>query len=292
MRLGSIEAGGTKFVCAVGDDQHNIIDQTTFPTTTPEATLQQTIAWFQEHPVDALGIGTFGPIEIRPTHPQYGYITNTPKPGWQNTDFVGPLRAALNCPISWTTDVNSSAYGEYIMRRRADPELSSLVYYTIGTGVGAGIVNDGEFVGAAGHPEAGHTFVKRHPDDQSFAGICPVHGDCLEGVVSGPTFDARLHQSGATVPHNHPVWTIMSDYVAQAAIQATLLLRPHRIVFGGGVMNPDFLAQIRTAFTHQLNGYVDVGSIDEYLSMPVVAGNGSATVGNFALAAKQLTTGK
>lgn len=290
MLLGSIEAGGTKFVCAVGDEDYRIQAKTVFPTTSPEETLGKAIAFFKNYPeMSALGIATFGPIEIRRNDPKYGYVTQTPKPNWSDTDFVGTMKAALNVPISWTTDVNGSAYGEYTASTLFNEKLDTIVYYTVGTGVGAGIVIDGAFLGTTGHPEMGHVRVNRHPDDLDFAGICPYHGDCLEGLVAGPTFEARMGKNGKEVPADDHVWDIMAYYLAQAAIQATLTVRPNKIVFGGGVMSENFLAKVRTQFAELLNDYIEVKDLNEYLTLPVVKENGSATMGNFALALKEFS---
>lgn len=288
MRFGSIEAGGTKFVCAVGDEHLNVIDVAYFPTTTPKETLDACIRYFDINSVDALSIASFGPIELRADNPYYGYITTTPKAGWRYTNFVGAMRQRLGVPIYWTTDVNASAYGEYLEATRMDSRVHALTYYTIGTGVGAGTVIDNHFLGTIGHAEMGHVFVKRHPDDLLFHGVCVFHGDCLEGLVSGPSFDARLGESGKDVPLIHPVWDIMAYYVAQAAIQTTLTLRPNKIVFGGGVSSEGFLKKVRTHFEVLLNDYVAVPDLNQYITMPVVKGNGSATVGNFALSARLL----
>lgn len=288
MLLGSIEAGGTKFVCAVGDGDYRIKNQTVIPTTTPAETLTATINYFKQFKLDAIGIASFGPIEIRRHADDYGFITKTPKPGWSQTDFVGPIRQALDCPVAWTTDVNGSAYGEYVMAGLTNDQLDSLVYYTIGTGVGAGAVINGQFLGAVGHPEMGHVLVKRHPDDLAFKGICPFHGDCLEGLVAGPTFEARTGRPGSEVPLTDPVWDIMSYYVAQAALQTTLTIRPDKIVFGGGVVSEGFLQKVRRDFKTLLNGYVTVPALADYLTMPLMANNGSATLGDFALAAQEL----
>lgn len=291
MLLGSIEAGGTKFVCAVGNINYQIQDSVHIPTTTPEETIQKCIEYFYQFKDDlsAIAIASFGPIEIRRSSPKYGYITNTPKPGWQDTDFVGPFKKHFNVPIALTTDVNGSAYGEYVLSTLFNKRINSLVYYTIGTGVGAGCVINGHFVGELGHPEMGHIHVKRHPDDMDFKGICPFHGDCLEGLVSGPTFDARLGKKGKDVPLTDHVWDIMAYYVAQAALNATLMFRPGQIVFGGGVVSEAFLKKVRREFKKLLNGYVDVGNVDEYITMPLAQNNGSATIGDFALALKAAT---
>ena len=288
MLLGSIEAGGTKFVCAIGNENYQIKDQITFPTTTPAETLQKTVDYFKQFAVDAIGIASFGPIEVRKTAPNYGYITDTPKKGWANTDFVGRLTKTIKVPVFFTTDVNGSAYGEYVMAQLANEDVDSLVYYTIGTGVGGGAIINGKLVGSLGHPEMGHVKVKRHPDDMNFAGVCPFHQDCLEGLVSGPTFEARLNKPGKEVPLSNPVWDIMSYYVAQAALQVTLILRPDKIVFGGGVTSEQFLEKVRRDFKVLLNDYVHVPSLEKYIIMPEIINNGSATVGDFALAKRLL----
>lgn len=288
MLLGSIEAGGTKFVCAIGNENYQIKDQITFPTTTPAETLQKTVDYFKQFAVDAIGIASFGPIEVRKTAPNYGYITDTPKKGWANTDFVGRLTKTIKVPVFFTTDVNGSAYGEYVMAQLANEDVDSLVYYTIGTGVGGGAIINGKLVGSLGHPEMGHVKVKRHPDDMNFVGVCPFHQDCLEGLVSGPTFEARLNKPGKEVPLSNPVWDIMSYYVAQAALQATLILRPDKIVFGGGVTSEQFLEKVRRDFKVLLNDYVHVPSLEQYITMPEIINNGSATVGDFALAKRLL----
>lgn len=291
MLLGSIEAGGTKFVCAVGNINYQIQDSVHIPTTTPEETLKKCIEFFDQYKeeLSAIAIASFGPLEIRRSSPRYGYITNTPKPGWKDTDFVGPFKKHFNVPIAWTTDVNGSAYGEYVLSTLFNKRIKSLVYYTIGTGVGAGAVMDGHFVGEMGHPEMGHIRVKRHPDDLDFEGICPFHHDCLEGLVSGPTFDARLGKKGKDVPLTDPVWDIMAYYVAQAAMDATLMFRPGQLVFGGGVVSEEFLKKVRHEFKKLMNDYVEVGDLDEYITMPLAQNNGSATIGDFALALKAAT---
>ncbi len=289
MLLGSIEAGGTKFVCAVGNEDYRIIDSTKFPTTTPEETLQKCIDYFKQFKdLRAISIASFGPIEIRRNSPKYGHVTNTPKPGWADTDFVGTMKKAFDLPIAWTTDVNGSAYGEYVLSTLFNQRLNSLVYFTIGTGVGGGAVIGGKLVGDLGHPEMGHIRLKRYPDDLNFKGICPFHGDCLEGLVSGPTFEARTGKKGQDVPLEDPVWDIMAYYAAQAALDTTLMMRPNKIVFGGGVVSERFLKMVRAHFKKLMNDYVSVGNLDEYLVMPLAKDNGSATVGNFALALKEL----
>lgn len=282
---GSVEAGGTKFVLAIGDEQFNIIKSIQIPTTTPEETITSVIEFFKDNPVSALSIGSFGPIDINPESPTYGYITTTPKAGWANVDLLGELKLALQIPMEFTTDVNSSAYGEMVVTGG-----NSLVYYTIGTGIGGGAVQDGKFIGGVSHAEMGHQYVKKHPKDLDFAGVCPFHGDCLEGVAAGPSLEARTGIRGENIPLDSEVWEIQAFYIAQIAVNTTLALAPEKIVFGGGVMAQEhMISRVREQFEKQLAGYVKIPSaLTEYLVTPSVADNGSATIGNFALAAKLL----
>lgn len=282
---GSIEAGGTKFVCAVGDEEYTVVDKTQFPTTTPEETIAQTIAYFKSFEADLAGIaiGSFGPIDIDPSSETYGYITTTPKPGWANVDLLGQLSTAFEIPFDVTTDVNSSAYGEALAR----PGVESLVYYTIGTGIGAGAIQKGEFVGGLGHTEAGHTYVMAHPEDveHGFLGVCPFHKGCLEGMASGPSLEARTGTRGELIEQDASVWDVQAFYIAQAALQATMLYRPQVIVFGGGVMAQDHMVmRVHEKFKTLLNDYLPVPDLPDYIVTPAVADNGSATLGNFALA--------
>lgn len=282
---GSIEAGGTKFVCAVGDEEYTVVDKTQFPTTTPEETIAQTIAYFKAFEADLAGIaiGSFGPIDIDPSSETYGYITTTPKPGWANVDLLGRLSTAFEIPFDVTTDVNSSAYGEALAR----PGVESLVYYTIGTGIGAGAIQKGEFVGGLGHTEAGHTYVMAHPEDveHGFLGVCPFHKGCLEGMASGLSLEARTGTRGELIEQDASVWDVQAFYIAQAALQATMLYRPQVIVFGGGVMAQDHMVmRVHEKFKTLLNDYLPVPDLPDYIVTPAVADNGSATLGNFALA--------
>lgn len=288
MILGSIEAGGTKFVCGIGNEDFQILDQKVIPTTTPKETLQAVSEYFKQFEIEALSIASFGPVELRKHAEKYGFITNTPKAHWKNTDIVGYLQKQLQVPIAFTTDVNGSAYGEYVLAKEQQKEVSSLVYYTVGTGIGAGAVLNGQFLGGIGHPEMGHTFVKRHTHDEGFSGICPFHQDCLEGLVAGPTFEARLNKKGETVAKEDPVWDILAYYLAQAAIQTTLNIRPEKIVFGGSVVQEHLLEKIREQFATLMQDYVEVPPLKDYLTRPLADNNGSATIGNFALAKQEL----
>lgn len=282
---GSLEAGGTKFVCAIGDENFQVVEKTQFPTTTPHETIELTVEFFKRYEDDLQGIaiGSFGPIDIDQNSDTYGFITTTPKEHWSNVDLVGLISKEFKVPFYFTTDVNSSAYGEAMVRKGVD----SLVYYTIGTGIGAGAIQRGEFVGGVGHTEAGHVYVPRHPRDYAneFQGTCPFHNGCLEGLAAGPSLEARTGIRGELIEQNSEVWDIQAYYIAQAAVQATVLYRPQVIVFGGGVMAQDhMLRRVREKFTVLLNGYLPVPDVSEYIVTPAVAENGSATLGNFALA--------
>ncbi|MEY8462669.1 fructokinase ScrK [Streptococcus merionis] len=279
---GSLEAGGTKFICAVGNEDFEIVEKVQFPTATPTEAIAQTIAFFKQFDnLAALAIGTFGPADIDPDSETYGYITSTPKPHWSDTDLVGPIKEALNIPIYFTTDVNSSAYGEVLARQG----VKSLVYYTIGTGIGAGAIQNGQFIGGISHAEAGHVYVAKHESDADFDGVCPFHGACLEGMAAGPSLEARTGIRGEDIELDSPVWDIQAYYIAQAAVAATLNFRPEVIVFGGGVMAQEhMLNRVREAFSKLMNNYVPVPDLVDYIVTPAIAENGSATYGNFALA--------
>lgn len=282
---GSLEAGGTKFVCAVGNTDFDIVDKVQFPTTTPEETITKTIAYFKSFGDDlaAIAIGSFGPIDMDKSSATYGYITTTPKPYWANCDIVGPISKELGLPIYFTTDVNSSAFGEKLLR----PGVDSLVYYTIGTGIGAGAIQQDQFIGGLGHTEAGHTYVMPHSSDvdSGFLGVCPFHKGCLEGMAAGPSLEARSGTRGELIPIDSDIWDVQAYYIAQAALQATMLYRPEVIVFGGGVMAQEHMVKrVHEKFTDLLNGYLSVPDLNHYIVTPAVADNASATIGNFALA--------
>ncbi|WP_460058114.1 fructokinase ScrK [Pseudolactococcus yaeyamensis] len=280
MLLGSIEAGGTKFVCSIGNEQFDIKNSVSFPTTTPKKSLQQAIDYFKQYDVAAIGIGSFGPIDINRESKTYGHVTTTPKPYWSKTDVVGFLKSQLDVPIYFTTDVNSSVYGEMVAQG-----IQNLVYFTIGTGIGAGAIQKGQFIGGISHAEMGHQFVKRHPQDLDFKGICPFHGDCLEGLAAGPSLEARTGKRGENISSDSEIWDIQAYYIAQAAISATLTLAPEKIIFGGGVMSHEhMIIRVRKFFKTLLNDYVVTPPLEVYLQNTSIVNNGSATLGNFALA--------
>ncbi|WP_321386715.1 fructokinase ScrK [uncultured Enterococcus sp.] len=286
--LGSIEAGGTKFVCAVGDLNFKVQAQTSFPTGNPEETMAKVIDFFSAYDISAIGIGSFGPVDIDPNSENYGKILATPKLEWRGYDILSALKQRFKLPIFLTTDVNASAFGEYAMGAAATAD--SCVYFTVGTGIGGGVIQNGEFIGGLTHLEMGHTFVKRHPDDTDFEGVCPYHGaDCIEGAASGPSLQARTGLRGEAVTEEHDVWAIEAYYIAQLAFNTRLNFAPEKIIFGGGVMQQEHLMnRVRSIVEELNNGYVDMPSLEEYIVNPLIPENGSATVGNFALALKAL----
>ena len=284
MRIGAIEAGGTKIVCGIGNENGEIEERISFPTERPERTLDQVIAYFQDKGVEAIGIGTFGPINIDPASELYGYVTTTPKPGWSGYPFLGTLKKVFDVPFGWDTDVNAAAYGEAVWG--AAKGLDSCVYYTIGTGIGVGVYAEGKLVHGLVHPEGGHILTRRHPEDE-FEGTCPYHGDCLEGMAAGPALEQRWNIKGSELPLEHPAWAMEAYYIGQAVTGAILMLSPKKIILGGGVMQQkQLLPMIRTEVQNNLKGYVSseaiITNIGEYIVSPGL-GNNAGLCGALAL---------
>ena len=287
--FGGIEAGGTKFVCAVGTSPDEIGNQITFPTTTPEETIGKAIEFLlaqqRKTPLSAVGIGSFGPVDPDPSSEQYGQITTTPKPGWAQTDLVGPIKEALGVPIGFDTDVNAAALGEY--RWGAAAGLNLFIYLTIGTGIGGGYLVNGQPIHGAMHPEMGHIQLSHELERDPFPGSCPYHGDCLEGLANGPAIEARWGKQGALLPPNHPAWELEAEYLAQALVNYILTLMPERIVLGGGVMHQrQLFPQIRKLVQEKLNGYLAIPEvsrgIEEYI-VPPGLGDRAGVLGAIAL---------
>ncbi len=243
--LGGIEAGGTKFVLAVGHAPDRIVARHTLPTTSPEETLAAAEQWLAAHgPLGALGIACFGPVTLDRASPQWGFIADTPKPGWAHTDVAGRLGRALACPVGFDTDVNGAALAEASLG--AGHGCSSLAYATIGTGIGVGLVIDGRTVHGAGHPEMGHIYPRREADDHDFAGGCPFHGDCLEGLASGSAIARRWGSSLSELPPGHCAHTYVAGYLAQLCHTAFAAVAVETLVLGGGVMQtPGLLDAVR-----------------------------------------------
>ena len=285
--FGAIEAGGTKFVCAIGTEQGNILEKVIIPTSTPDKTLAQVIAFFKDKPIQALGVGSFGPIDPNLDSPTYGYITKTPKPNWSDYNLIGVLKQHFDLPIGFDTDVNGAALGE--LNWGAAKGLSSSLYITVGTGIGAGAVIEGNRVHGLLHPEMGHISVRRHPDD-NYQGTCPFHGDCLEGLAAGPAIEKRWGELANTLPVEHQAWEMEAYYLAQALVNYILILSPEKIIMGGGVMKQAHLFPlIRQKVKEMLNGYVSKAEIlthiDHYI-VPPLLGDNAGICGGIALAIK------
>lgn len=284
---GAIEAGGTKFVCAIGTGPDDVRALTRFPTTSPAETLDRAVAFFKEQPEapTALGIGSFGPVDPTPASPTFGQILSTPKPGWSNTDVRSYLHDVLGVPIAFDTDVNAAAMGEY--RWGAGQNVESLLYLTVGTGIGGGLVVGGNPLHGLLHPEMGHVFVPRAEGD-NFDGTCPFHGDCLEGMASGPALHARWDTPAENMPPDHPAWTLETHYLAYALINFILTCSPQCLVLGGGVMHQAHLfPMIRERVQTILQGYVRhaavLDNIDAYI-VPPILGDRAGVLGAMALA--------
>ncbi len=292
--FGGIEGGGTKFVCAIGNTQGKILNQTRFPTTSPEATLQQAVDFFQQQtPVygklKALGIACFGPLDPNPNSASYGYILPTPKPGWSNTNVVGKFEAALDLPIAFDTDVNGAALGEW--HWGAAQGLDNFIYFTIGTGIGGGTMVEGHLLHGLLHPEMGHIPLPHNRIADPFPGICPFHGDCFEGLASGTAMNQRWGQPAETLPPDHPAWELEAEYIALALQGFICTLSPQRIIIGGGVtQQPHLMAMIRNNTLARLNGYVQsevvTGQINTYIVTPELASN-AGICGAIALAKRK-----
>lgn len=285
-QFGAVEAGGTKFVLAVGHDHDAILAKTQIPTTTPARTLQHAIEWFRQHDaIASLGISCFGPVDLDPASPQWGYITETPKPGWSHSNVAACLGDALGCPVGFDTDVNGAAIGEYLHGAAKGCDVA--IYVTVGTGIGGGAVIGGQTVKGMRHPEMGHVMLQRHPEDRKFDGVCPVHGDCLEGLASGPAIKARWGASLSDLPADHVAHAIIADYLAQLCQTLIALYSPQRIILGGGVLQTSgLLDNIRSRAGVRAGSYfgVDAGAI----IMPPGLGTGSGIAGAFELAKRAL----
>lgn len=279
--LGSIEAGGTKFVLVVADLDFNEVNRSIVATTTPKETLRKCVAFFKKNPISALSVGSFGPIVLNTSSANYGRILNTPKKNWQNTDIVGILKKSLNIPIYFTTDVNASAYGEYVVGQGKN--IQSLVYFTIGTGIGGGAIQNGYFIGGTSHLEMGHSVVRLHPDD-SYKGSCPFHQNgCFEGVASGLAIQGRTGKRGEELPRNDQVFKFISYYAAQLAFNAYVSLAPEKIIFGGSVLTEHEMTMIQHYFSMMNNNYIST-PLNKLICLSNVPNNGSATLGNLSLA--------
>jgi fructokinase len=286
--LGGIEAGGTKFVCGIGTGPEDLRTEQ-FPTSTPEVTLAQVIAFFRDNggkALDAVGIGSFGPVDLDLTSPSYGHITTTPKVGWPNFDLAGTVARELSVPVGFDTDVNAALLGE--SRWGALQGLSDAIYLTIGTGIGGGAMVHGQVIHGLVHPEMGHLLLPHDLIADPFPGICPYHGDCLEGLACGPAMQKRWGAPAGTLPPDHPAWPLEAHYLALALVNLTVTLSPQRIILGGGVMQqPQIFEHLRAEFGRLLNRYVQHPEILEHLDdfiQPPGLGSRAGILGSLVLA--------
>jgi fructokinase len=289
---GGVEAGGTRFVCAVGSSPDSLEAETAFATTMPQETIDRAIAFFQQYrgkePLAAVGVGSFGPVDLNPTSPKFGYITATPKQGWANTEFLGRVSRALGVPVGFDTDVNAAALGEATWG--AAKGLETFVYLTVGTGIGGGGMADGQLLHGLSHPEMGHLRVPHDLAKDPYPGACPFHGDCLEGLAAGPALLGRWGRRAEELPPDHAAWRLEAHYLALGLANLICTLSPQRIILGGGVMRQTGLFQmVRQNVQQLLNGYlrlpVILEQIDQYI-VPAALGSRAGVLGAIALAQK------
>jgi fructokinase len=291
MLFGGIELGGTKCLCVVGSGPGDLRAEQRVATTTPDETLGAIIGFFRaaqdaHGALDAIGIGSFGPLELDRRSARYGHITTTPKPSWAEVDVAGPIRRAFGVPVGFDTDVNAAALGEW--RHGAARGLSTVLYLTVGTGIGGGALVHGRPLHGLVHPEMGHVRVPHDEVSDPFQGVCPYHGDCLEGLASGTALAARWGQPAETLPVDHPAWALEARYLALALQGFVCTLSPERIVMGGGVMAQEHLLPlVRQELAAALNGYVQTASLlhgmDHYVVAPLL-GDRAGAVGALGLA--------
>jgi fructokinase len=282
-QYGLIEAGGTKVLLGIADATGNISARHRIDTTSPELVIGAAIGWFQDHlpQPTAIGIASFGPLDLSPGSPTWGHVTRTTKPGWSGADVAGPFLRAFACPVGIETDVNGAALAE--ARWGAGVGHGSLLYLTIGTGVGGGYISERRLLHGLSHPEMGHIRVPRHRDDAQFAGVCPFHGDCLEGLASGPAVIARWGNSLSDLGEAHPGAAMIAWYLGQAVCTFQAVMDPARIVLGGGVMaTPGLLGKVRAEAAAAGGGYF-VGDSTEVVVAPGL-GADSGLLGALAVA--------
>ncbi|MCR4834134.1 MAG: ROK family protein [Butyrivibrio sp.] len=285
MILGAIEAGGTKMVCAIGDENGKIIDRVSIPTKTPEETMPEIIAYFKDKDVAAIGLACFGPIDLHKDSPTYGYITSTPKTAWLNYDIVGCLKKAFNnIPIGFDTDVNGSLLGEATWG--CAKGMTDVIYITIGTGIGGGVMSGGKLLHGMLHPELGHILMRRYPED-SYVGKCPFHKDCFEGLAAGPAIEERWGSKAFDLADRDEVWELESKYIAQAIINYMMTLSPQKIILGGGVMHQEQLFPLIRQKVLEMNaGYIqtkELENIEEYI-VPASLNDNQGIMGAIKLA--------
>lgn len=280
MRFGTLEAGGTKMVLSVGNEDNELLEQVSMPTEAPEKTIPAMIEWFRGKEIVSLGIGTFGPVDLREDSPTYGWITKTPKPGWSDKPLLPPMRDELGIPALIDTDVNAAALAEW--KLGAAKGLGGCMYVTIGTGVGAGLVIEGNLVHGLVHPELGHMLLRPEPNDPTPVGFCPYHQGCIEGLACGVAMEKRWGVKAYTLPPDHEAWDLEASYLAQMCVIAICAFSPQKIILGGGVMQQKHLFPlIRRKTQALLNGYVQakeiLEDIDNYIVEPGLGTRSGAT---------------
>lgn len=295
--VGGLEMGGTKMVCGVSLDGTTIARETSYPTGADAAAALASAAQFfsdvqrEYGPLTGLGVAAFGPCNPDPHSPGYGRITTTPKPGWRDVDVLGTLRDRLgDVPMAFDTDVNAAALGEF--RHGAGRGLDCLVYLTVGTGIGGGAVLGGRLVHGLTHPEIGHMPIRR-PPTEDFPGVCPYHGDCLEGVASGPALTARWGRPGRDLPADHPAWDLQAQYLGLALATLVLVVSPQRIILGGGVgLVPHLLPRVRRRLLGALAGYIQhpllSDGAEQFVVHPLL-GHRAGLIGAFSLSNLEVT---
>lgn len=286
IHYGALEAGGTKMVLSWLDENGRMLERQSVPTRTPDETMPAMIDFFRAHPVDALGVACFGPIDLNPASRTFGYITATPKLAWRNYPILPTFREALGVPAAMDTDVNAAAMAE--ARLGAARGLDSCLYVTVGTGIGGGVYVHGQPVHGLVHPEFGHQLMLPAQGDPAPEGFCPYHKHCLEGLACGPAMEKRWGVSARDLPHDHPAWDVETTYLAQMCHNAMMIFSPEKIILGGGVMQQEFLFPLIRAKTVQLlGGYVCSPAVDDGLRDYIVApglGVNSGVMGAYLLA--------
>ncbi len=292
MRLGALEAGGTKMVCAIGNEKGEILERISIPTETPEITMPKIVDYFIDKEIESLGVGCFGPIDLNRSSDTYGYITSTPKLAWADYNIVGYLKEALKIPVGFDTDVNGSALGESTWG--CTKGLDNSIYITIGTGVGVGVIANGKLLHGMLHPEAGHIIMRQHPSD-TYEGKCPYHKKCFEGMAAGPAIEARWGKKGVELADKKEVWELEAYYIAQALVDYVLTLSPQRIILGGGVMHQEHMMPlVRESFKNQLAGYIkakELEDLESYIVLPSLNDN-QGIMGALKLGLDELNTKK
>ncbi|HNX62366.1 MAG TPA: ROK family protein [Candidatus Limiplasma sp.] len=268
-KIGALEAGGTKMVLGIFTETGEELERLTLPTLTPDETVPPMRDFFKKHAIDALGIGSFGPLELDPAAPNYGSITKTPKLAWRDYPLLSALLNGRNIPSAIDTDVNAAVLAEAEMGVARG--VSDAVYVTIGTGVGGGVLSGGKLVHGLMHPELGHMLLRPRADDPIPHGVCPYHDGCLEGLAAGPAIGARVGGDARDLPDDHPVFSIEADYLAQMCMNLILTVSPRKIILGGGVMQRKALySMVRARTLELLNGYVHVSAVLEHMEELIV----------------------